>query len=251
MKLKPYSHRFLSEEEVEIYDYKYRNPDSYDNVLWEIEREQLRSLIIRFRASHPQIEYLDFASGTGRVVSFVEQFVDRSTAIEISPMAIEVAKRKTSRTEFICRDITTCEASVEGSYDLITSFRFLLNAESSLRLAGVKALAARLKDESSWLIFNNHCNLLSYRLLSWPVHRIHSMIKGETMGGDNLTTRQVERIADQAGLRIEFVVGCGFLSTRSVRLLRPQTVSRIEKRLSRFHFLSRFGINQIYVATLK
>lgn len=251
MNAKPYSERFLTDEEVNTYEYKYANPTSYDNVLWNVERQQLKSLLAQFRLSHERIDYLDFASGTGRVIAFVEQFVDRSTAIEISPAAIEMAKRKTRRTMFVCRDITAPEAGIEGAYDLITSFRFLVNAEPSLRLAGLKALASRLKDESSWLIFNNHCNLLSYRALSWPVHRLHSMLKREKSGGENLTTWEVEQMADQAGLRIILALGCGFLSTRSVRLLSPQFVRRIEERLSQLQFLSRFGINQMYVAALK
>ena len=167
---KSYRRYFHTPERAIEYDTQRFNSQAYGDVLWRVEQTQLRILLEEFRQSHSTINYLDFAAGTGRIISFMEGLVDSATGIEISESMAELARRKLKAGTIVCRDITNPEAPLEGAYDLITAFRFVLNAEPSLRLGALKALASRLRDETSWLIFNNHNYLWSHKLLTYPIH---------------------------------------------------------------------------------
>lgn len=226
---------------------EYERSRSYHEVLWEVEKDQLAAIVKDFRAAHPRVEYLDFAAGTGRVTAFMENLVDASTSIEISPDMIAVARPKLARTTLLCADITAPGAPVEGSYDLITAFRFVVNAEPALRLAGLRALAARLRDRTSLLVFNNHGHLPSHKLLMYPVHRFRRRGAAWTPDGNYMTDAAVRRLANQAGLEVVARMGCGLLSARGARTLGFNRAVRWEKSLARGP-LHRFGGNQLYVA---
>ena len=222
----------------------------YAEVLWQTEKEQLAGVIAELRRTRPRIESLDFAAGTGRITRFVEGLVDSSTAIEISPAMIEVARRNVKKSTILCKDVTSPDDVIEGKYDLITAFRFIVNAEPALRLAGLKALAARLRDPGSVLVFNNHGNLLSHKLMMWPLHRLRRRGTKWSPDGNYMTDRAVRDLADRAGLKIERVLGCGLLSGRGASLLGFERAVRWERALAK-GWLSNFGGNQMYIARRK
>jgi hypothetical protein len=147
----------------------------------------------------------------------------------------------------LCKDITLSETLVEGHYDLITAFRFFLNAEPALRVAAIKALAARLKDETSWLVLNNHGNLWSSKLLAWPMHRLRSVGKGRKPYGNYLRHGEIERLLKVAGLRTIRVVGLGSLGGTVCRPLAFQTALRLEQWCAANSLINRFGQDMIYV----
>ena len=163
---------------------------------------------------------------------------------------VERAAGKLTRGTMMCKDITDEADEIEGRYDLITAFRFVLNAEPALRIAAFKALAARLRDRSSVLVFNNHGNPWSHKLPVWPYHRLRRIGAGYRTEGNYMTGRETRRLADEAGLTIERVLGCGLLSAKSLRLWSYERVLRWEHRLAR-GLAARLGVNQIYVARLK
>src|SRR5680860_509662 len=172
-----YRDRFSSEERASEYETSVYGSRTYGDVVWRIEQAKLRALLDEFRSTHRTVDYLDFAAGTGRIISFMEDFVDTATGIEISEAMAERAGRKVRNARIICSDITNPDARKEGQYDLITAFRFVLNAEPSLRLTALEALAARLRDGTSWLVFNNHGYLWSYRFLAFPYYAVKSLRK--------------------------------------------------------------------------
>ncbi len=233
------------------YDKTLYEPGSYGKLLWELEKLQLAEFIADVRKTHSHIDYLDFAAGTGRIISFVEDLVDTATGIEISQAMVDLADSKLKKGRMVCRDITNPDSEVEGKYDLITTFRFILNAEPSLRLAGIKALAARLKDDSSRLIFNNHGNLFSHKLLLWPLHALRRRGKGYLPEGNYLTHGQVVRLADEAGLEIERVIGSGVFSSRIAALFGYERAFRYEKSMTHSRLLRLICVNHMYVAKLK
>jgi SAM-dependent methyltransferase len=244
-----YRKEFAEPAKADEYERSMLKSRSYAQVLWQVEQAQLASIVAELRTTHPRIESLDFAAGTGRVTAFVEPLVDASTAIEISPAMAEVARAKLTRTRILCTDVTAPNAEIEGKYDLITAFRFILNAEPSLRLAGLRALAARLRDRTSILVFNNHGHLPSHKLLMWPVHRLKRIGRGYTPDGNYMTDSQVRKVALQAGLRIERVMGCGLLSARGAAICGFDRSVRWEGGLAAT-WLHRFGGNQMYIARL-
>ena len=243
-----YRRQFAGTSKAEEYDEIQYNPRSYSDVLWQIEQDQLVEIVDEFRHTHESIEYLDFAAGTGRIVAFMEDKVDQATGIEISAAMVGRAQQKLRQSKLICSDITAEGAEIEGKYDLITAFRFVLNAEPSLRQSGLEALAARLRDKTSLLVFNNHGNFYSHKLLLWPFHKLHSLRKGYQTEGNYLTNGQVHRLARNAGLEITRTIGCGFLGGKVARFLPIKAATAIERGLARWRVFRPFGVNQLYIA---
>ncbi len=226
----------------------YENPSSYSALLWTIERAQLSRLVQQFRANHNCIDYLDFATGTGRVLSFLENQVDNSTGIEISPEMLAIAEGKLTRSKLLCKDITVPEALPEGQYDLITAFRFVLNAEPDLRFAALRALRARLRDHTSWLVFNNHGNFWSHKALLWPYRTLKHGVRTRPVTGNYLSHREVLQLAREAGLEAKRVDGCGVLSAKALKLVSFEMLARCESRIASTDHLTWLGANQLYVA---
>lgn len=245
-----YRENFTGSTKPQEYDRQYEK-HSYGEILWTIERQQLFEFVRRFRQSHSRIDYLDFAAGTGRVISFLEEHVDSAVGIEISPAMIKNAESKLKRGRMLCADITVPEAPLEGRYDLITAFRFFLNADPDLRCAAMNSLAMRLKDQSSRLIFNNHGNLWSHKLAMWPFHAVRRAGRGFISEGNYMTLEQAKKLADKAGLVIEKVMGCGVLGPKARWIIPYEALLSIEARLGATAFARQFGVNQMYVARLK
>jgi SAM-dependent methyltransferase len=225
------------------------SPGTYGSLLWKIEQDQLAGLLREFRVSHSRVEYLDFACGTGRVLGFLEDQVDRATGIDVSADMLERARARTSRSELLQTDICAANVEPEGRYDLITAFRFILNAEPELRGKALRALAARLRDRTSWLIFNNHGNAFSHRAALRPLHALRRAVRPDSPMSNHLSHRQVVALAADAGLSIRRVLGCGFLSGKLLAVTPFDSLLRCEQQLARVHRLSAVGVNQLYVAT--
>ena len=245
-----YKEQFTAPSSARNYEQLY-SPETADDLLWQIEQEHLNKIIGQLRKKLTRIDYLDFACGTGRIISFVEPQVDSATGIEISPEMIKIAQQNVKDASLQCRDITSDDAEIENKYDLITTYRFILNAEPALRVAGFKALAARLKDQSSRLVFSNHGNPWSYKALMWPIHFSRQILFGKKREGNYLTRRQTRAVLDAAGLEIVNVTGVGFISPRIVKLLPFSWCQKTEAALAGRPLLQRLGVNQLYVCKLK
>lgn len=246
-----YRKQFDKAEKAQEYDADQYGSTSYSTLLWNIEQTQLARIVEDMRTTHDNIEYLDFAAGTGRVISFMEDKVNVATGIEISQAMVDRAQEKLNSGTMICKDITPADAEVEGSYDLITTFRFVLNAETNLRQAGITALAKRLKDDTSLLVFNNHGNFYSHKLILWPIHKLKAMGKGYQTEGNYMTNKQAHQVADEAGLEIISTIGSGFFGGTIARLLPFKMVSSLELSLSKIKLLRPFCVNQLYIAKRK
>lgn len=246
-----YRKQFDKAEKAEDYDTNQYGARSYSDLLWQIERDQLAGVLAEMRKTQEHVEYLDFAAGTGRIIVFMEDKVDSATGIEISQAMVDRAQEKLSRGTMVCKDITPEGSEIEGQYDFITTFRFVLNAEAGLRQAGISALARRLKDKNSVLVFNNHGNPRSHKVLLWPVHKIRGRGKGYQTEGNYLSNAEAHRVADRAGLKIEKTIGCGFLGGTVCRVLPSGLASSLERMFSSWRILRPFCVNQMFVARLK
>ena len=147
------------------------------------------------------------------------------------------------------RLITAAGVPVEGQYDLITAFRFFLNAEPALRTAAMQALASRMRDETSWLVFNNHGNLFSSKLVAWPVHRLRNLGKGWQPKGNYLRHAEVMRLLRAAGLRLVRRFGVGVFGGSICQRLPYEVALRWERWCAGNRLLNRFGQDVVYVAS--
>jgi SAM-dependent methyltransferase len=239
-----YRDQFRSAERASKYDAGYVE-QGYASLLYQIEKVYLRESISAFRKTHPQIKLLDFACGTGRITTFIEPLVDQCVGLDISESMLELAKTKTRTTEFICGDLTTDPSICPGPFDLITVFRFVTNAEPQLREAALFCLQAQLRDHHSRLIFNVHRNINSYLFL----HRILQKIKPTATEYDwnYLSIKEARQLAHLSGLKIERIIGFGFLSSHIAAHIPYKIALKIEWGLSRVPFINQFGCEFIAV----
>lgn len=241
-----YRDQFAEGEAAAKYDTVEYADGSYSGLLWDIEKEQLDD-VLRKHAPTP-FDYLDFACGTGRVLAHVAPRAATATGIEISAAMAARAHARVPAARLAVVDVTAPGAELEGTYDVVTAFRFVLNAEPSLRLAGMRALAARLRSSDAVLVFNNHGQLTSHKAILALPHLLRRGFR-RSNEGNVLSHRAVLALAGAAGLRATRVAGAGLLGGRLAEKLPQRRAEAIERRFARSRW-SRFGSNQLYVARL-
>src|SRR5690606_23057303 len=123
--------------------------------------------------------------------------------------------------------------------------------ETNLRQAGISALAKRLKDDTSVLVFNNHSNILSHKLILWPIHKLRGLGKGYRTEGNYMSNRQAHQVADKAGLKIVRTIGCGFIGGTIANRLPTNMANSIERTCAKIKLLRPFCVNQMYIAKRK
>lgn len=241
--MRDYRTKHLSKRTAKHYDEVIYAPGSLGSILWQIESRILDRVVVEFRKTHDQIDYLDFACGTGRVLTHLESSVNTATGIDISGSMLDRAANKVLSAKLVCVDITN-GSILNDQYDLITCFRFLTNADQELRDATLRSLAACLKDSTSLLIVNIHGNLWSYRLILWPYHWLQLRLTGRA-GRGYLTTRQAKALLKEAGFAVRQVIGLNFIP-KKLHFFMPHGFTHwLEHCLAGAPVIQAFGAEQI------
>jgi predicted TPR repeat methyltransferase len=147
------SHKYAAKGDE--YETHYQT-EAWERFLWSREQKIILRILDKYFAGR-DVDLLDFACGTGRITSLMENHVKTSTGVDVSGSMLAVAGKKLERTEIIEADITQDNVLKGRKFNLITAFRFFLNAEPELRSAAIKALVELLA-EDGYLVFNNHHN---------------------------------------------------------------------------------------------
>ena len=232
------SHKYASKgAEYEAY----YQTQTWQRFLWSREQEIILKILDKYFAGR-DIHLLDFACGTGRITGFLENRVKTSTGVDVSGSMLAIAKKKLKRTEIIEADITGDNALKGRKFNLITAFRFFLNAEPQLRSEAIKALV-ELLSEDGCLVLNNHHNLGSpwIKLLNMR-HR-----QKNPEGIYNvMSIKQMRKLVEGVGLEIVEIYPVGFFHPPKVPVsYRLNRV--IDVALCRFKLLSRFSESPIAV----
>lgn len=226
------------------YEAYYQNK-TWQRFLWSREQEIILRILEKYFAGR-DVHLLDFACGTGRITEFLENRVKTSTGVDVSGSMLAVAKEKLKRTEIIETDITAENFLKPRKFNLITTFRFFLNAEPELRSVAIGALV-ELLDEDGYLVFNNHQNSGSpWIKLRYARHR-----KKYPEGSFNvMSIEQMKKLAEGAGLKIVEIYPVGFFNPPKIpvsyRLNRA-----IDWAAGKFKFLNRFSESPIAVCRRK
>jgi predicted TPR repeat methyltransferase len=184
------------------YDAKLFSPGSFDAAMWERE-QQLLDRIVQHHVARRE-SYLDFACGTGRVLSHVERHFQTAVGLDISDTMLAAARKRVRTATLVEGDATRDPAVLDGRrFDFITAFRFFLNAQPSLRDDAMAFLASTLKDEHSRLLFNVHGNRHSTRALVAAKARITR----EQFA--SMTARESIELAARHGLEVVAWYGIG------------------------------------------
>jgi ubiquinone/menaquinone biosynthesis C-methylase UbiE len=173
MSARSYRLSHLAPEKGQSYENSFVNLP-YRKMVWRWEQEVLTRLIKKLFDASSEIRYLDFACGTGRILSLLESYAAESYGVDISESMLEVARKKCRHATLVHVDLTTTKVFPNQSFDLITAFRFFLNAEQELRESALKEIRYLIKP-SGYFIFNIHMNEGSLlvkliRLYQWIKH---------------------------------------------------------------------------------
>jgi predicted TPR repeat methyltransferase len=214
---------------------KHYEEDPWRRFLWHREQLALAKILDDFFKNR-QINLLDFACGTGRISGFLENRVSQATGVDVSESMLNEAKQKLTRTELICADITKEDVFKGRKFNLITAFRFFLNAEPPLRKAAMDSLMPLL-DEDGFFVFNNHRNSTSPLVRFAFKHRKKRNF---------MSMSEMSDIAKSAGLEIVKIYPVGFLPIRGFTL--PAFVNNaIDNFASKFDNLQNYSESPIVV----
>lgn len=146
-----YQERFERRATVDSYEEEEYAPGSYASFIWELQQPVLRSMLARQRETCGRVRLLNFACGTGRILSFAESQVDQSDGVDRSAAMLERAARKCRTSRLLLGDIVTDPGLANERYDVITAFRFLLNAEdASGGRCCARSASASTRNPASW-----------------------------------------------------------------------------------------------------
>ena len=227
-----YTQRFKNKKLASYYQGVEYGKNSYYSYIWELEQRYLVEIIKKLRQNKKNISYLDFACGTGRIIAYVEKYVDSSVGLDVSDEMIEIAQKRVFNSTLIKSDIL--KNPINSKYDLITAFRFFLNAENSLRNDILRALKKNMRKDSV-LVISIHGNSNSARYISYLVNK---MI-GKRL--NQLSYEDTKQLVAINGLEIVDWVGIGLMPKVLYRI-RPirKMVFKIDAILYENKFLYKF-----------
>jgi len=236
------SHKYASKGVEYDEHYKLRPWQRY---LWSREQEIISEILGEYLGDR-DIHLLDFACGTGRITSLLENRVKTSTGVDVSGSMLAIAKNKLKHTDIVQADITTENILQGRKFNVITAFRFFANAEPELRLAAIKAIADLLT-EDGYLILNNHHNIHS-PWIKWAYMR-HNQRNPDGIF-NVMTIEGMKELVGQVGLEITEIYPIGFFHPPRIEV--PQLIVKaIEKIGCRFKFLTRFSECHIAVCSFR
>lgn len=222
--------------EEEIYRF-----GSYDDYIWQEEKKILAREVHNLAKHNKKISYLDFACGGGRVLSFLEDQTAIAVGVDVSHSMLEYAHQRVKRARLIESDITTNDVLTDEAFDLITAFRFYLNAQSALRTNVFHLLKKKLRNKDAILIFNMHGNRFSTRFFTEILLR---------MRGRRLNTSsyvEIKRFLDANGFKLVRWYGVGVLPKIFYRMFPPDIITFLDRALSRLPGVRFFAQDLIFI----
>lgn len=226
------------------YEAYYQNK-TWQRFLWSREQEIILRILEKYFADR-DIHFLDFACGTGRITEFMEDRVKTSTGVDVSGSMLATAREKLKRTEIIEADITAENVLKPRKFNLITAFRFFLNAEPELRSEAMETLA-ELLDEKGYLIFNNHQNFGS----PW-IRLRYAHYRKKNPGGiyNVMSIGQMKKLVEGAGLEIVEIYPAGFFNPPKIPV-SFHIIRAIDWAAGKFKFMNQLSENLIAVCRRK
>jgi SAM-dependent methyltransferase len=213
----------------------------YYAALWsKIEKPLLQSLLLELGGR--QRKCLDFACGTGRITSVAADYFGDVVGVDVSATMLARA-RGAHNVRLRQTDIT--RDSLGETFDVITAFRFFLNAEQQLRKEALEAMREHL-NPAGRLICNIQMNATSpIGMASYIANRLPWSPIRNTMSADELST-----LLKSAGLTVEHITGYGYLPRPGNLLPRvcEAFIEPTERIASMLHIPTRFAQQLLFVA---
>jgi ubiquinone/menaquinone biosynthesis C-methylase UbiE len=237
----------------ESYDRSLAN--RFELAIFRLEHIILRDLFRRLRSSDPNTHYLDFACGTGRIIEVLRDLIRTKVGVDTSAGQLAVARAKVPDAEFVHGNVVTEPGLLGGrKFNLITSFRLLLNLEPENRVPILRALRELLTTDG-YLVIDNHMNRLSMLgLTALFAHKVLRVPKkplvppGRRGIISTMSESEMRSALTAAGLHVEEVHRIFMLpGHKGFQLLPTRWLVPVEAFLSRIPVANRLSKNQIYV----
>lgn len=242
-----YSERFQNSTDVADYESKEYGAGSYSTFIWNLQRPMVEKIIKDFVSTrkHP-VRMLDFACGTGRVISALEPLATEATGVDISENMVALARNKCRRATLRVGDILSQPELLEKNYDLITSFRFLLNVEPELRSRVLKKLRTVIQPDGL-LIVNVHGSSRSLRhpAIVWRRWRERSRPTNAML--NEMSPTETRRLLQESGFQVVRQFGFGMLPPTFYRTPLKSAAAVLDKALAGENIWSHGAIDLLFV----
>ena len=248
---------------TDLYQDQNRSGESYDRsvgnrfelAIFRLEHIILRNLFRRLLSSDPNTAYLDFACGTGRIAEVFRDLIRTKVGVDTSAGQLAVARAKVPDAEFVHGNVLTEPGLLGGRrFNLITSFRLLLNLEPENRVPILRAIRELLTTDG-YLIVDNHMN--RYSILGLTALFAHKVLRvprkplvppGRRGIISTMSESEMRGALVAAGLHVQEVHRIFLLpGHKSFHLLPTRWLVPLEAFLSRIPVVNRLCKNQIYV----
>jgi SAM-dependent methyltransferase len=183
----------------------------YYAALWEGVEKPLLESVLRPLSGNGR-NCLDFACGTGRITRVNAMFFGRVVGVDVSETMLAAALvPPNAHLKLI--DLTA--QPLDELFDVVTAFRFFLNAEDSLRRDALKAIRRHLKPGGR-LVCNIHMNATSPAGLAC---RALNLLPGSERR-NTMSIRSFRALLSETGFTAEQIIPHGFLPRPGGRLPR-------------------------------
>jgi SAM-dependent methyltransferase len=236
-----YRYTHLGAEKARSYDADLWDLRAAKGLTWSLERRLLGHLLDTL--PEPPRTGLDFACGTGRVLAFLGERGIEATGVDISPDMLAVAREHCPDAHLVEGDVTARPDLVRGPFDVVTAFRFFLNAEPELRAEALRWLRGVVRPGGR-LVANFHLNPYSARGLY-----TRARLRGDA-AMPTMSVPQARALLVAGGFRPLSVHGYDFLPFRrdGNPLALPGLRARVESALLDRPGLERFAATFVMVA---
>lgn len=182
--------------------YDKTHESGYYGALWEkIERPLILSVLLPMGGTDRNC--LDFACGTGRITNIAAGLFGEVVGVDVSRSMLACA-RVPHNVRLRHIDMTT--EPLDEAFDVVTAFRFFLNAEDRLKRDALNAINGQLKADGR-LVCNVHMNATSPVGL---VCRLLNRLVGRTIR-NTLSEARFGELLTESGFVVETVIPYGYL----------------------------------------
>jgi len=246
-----YAERFQSDDQVASYELKEYAAGSYASAIWDLQRPVVEQMLrdTRRKYSGP-LRLLDFACGTGRVLTALEPLVTSAMGVDISARMAGVARTKSRSAEVRVGDILTQPELLPGhKFEVISCFRFLLNAEPDLRLRVLRRLREVLSEPDGRLLVNVHGNARSLRhpAIVWKRWRKAPAVADEML--NEMSPGAMGELLRAAGFKIERHFGFGMVPPTFYRTPLGGLARVVDGSLAGENWLSQLSVDRLFVCS--
>jgi ubiquinone/menaquinone biosynthesis C-methylase UbiE len=207
-----YANRFQQKNAVASYEAEEYGADSYSTSIWRMQRPVVEKILNNFRqAQSGPVRLLDFACGTGRVLSALESAVDSAEGIDISENMVAVARTRCTRARLLVGDVLRQPELLQKNYDVISCFRFILNVEPEIRVQILRRLRQVLRQPDGLLLVNVHGNSRSLRHPAIVWRRWRERPEQDGLMLNEMSPDETKKLFRENGFEIVHQFGFGIL----------------------------------------